>query len=365
MPSAAGHANVMNAHAHPNMAGARFGHPVHEAGGAGWRANFAARRHFAAGSALHPFLGAGWHRHHHLGWVGPVFWPYAYGDMFYYALWPTEYESVDPFWAYGYGDLYQGIFSPADYDEYVQGRGARARMTALTQSVSQSCADEAAEVTGWPIDQIHDAVQPNQQQNALLDDLGNAVIKASDVIKSHCPSNVSFTPTGRLGEMQQRLEGLVQAVGIVQPPLAKFYDSLNDEQKARFNDMAAPQGGQSPHSEVASAAPSPQASCGANAMAWPNDQIDRAVRPNEAQRAKLATLQSAAAKAADMIKAACPSETPATPPSRLEAVSKRLQAMLQAVESVRPALDDFYNALSDDQRARFNAIGRQLFAANK
>ena len=84
----------------------------------------------------------------------PVFWPYAYGDFFYYALWPDDYAYYDPFWYYGYDDIYAGIFSPYNYDEYVQGPNAPERMTALTQSVAQSCSDEAAEVTGWPIDQI-------------------------------------------------------------------------------------------------------------------------------------------------------------------------------------------------------------------
>jgi hypothetical protein len=31
---------------------------------------------------------------------------------------------------------------------------------------------------------------------------------------------------------------------------------------------------------------------------------------------------------------------------------------------MQPALSDFYNALSDDQRARFNSMGRQLLAQN-
>jgi len=39
--------------------------------------------------------------------------------------------------------------------------------------------------------------------------------------------------------------------------------------------------------------------------------------------------------------------------------------MLQAVETIRPPLHDFYNALSDDQKARFNTMGRQLFAQNQ
>jgi LTXXQ motif family protein len=99
-------------------------------------------------------------------------------------------------------------------------------------------------------------------------------------------------------------------------------------------------------------------------MAWPTDQIDRVVRPDDAQRAKLQSLQSAASRAADAIKAACPTDIPPTPPARLTAVGQRLQAMLQGVETMQPALSDFYNALSDDQRARFNSMGRQLLAQN-
>jgi LTXXQ motif family protein len=36
--------------------------------------------------------------------------------------------------------------------------------------------------------------------------------------------------------------------------------------------------------------------------------------------------------------------------------------VLQAVKNVRAALDDFYNSLSDEQKAQFNMIGRQQSA---
>jgi hypothetical protein len=39
--------------------------------------------------------------------------------------------------------------------------------------------------------------------------------------------------------------------------------------------------------------------------------------------------------------------------------------MLQAVETVQPALANFYSSLSDDQKARFDGMGRQLFAQNQ
>jgi hypothetical protein len=322
--------------------------------------DFAAHRHLAGIGAFSPFFGHNWHPRGHLGWVGPWFWPYAYGDVFYYALWPYDYAYYDPFWYYGYGDIYEGIFSPYDYQPYVAGAGAAERMRTLTQTVAQSCTDEAAEVTGWPIDQIQAAVQPNAQQTALLDALGNAIVRASDVIKAHCPTNIAFTPPERLAQMQERLDGLLQAVNIVQPPLAKFYDSLSDEQKERFNDIGAAPGKQP--AQGGQAAANPQSQCGADAMAFPVDQIDRIVQPSDTQRAKLNALATASAKAADLIKASCPSQIPATPPDRLAAEGQHLQAMLAAVKTIRAPLDDFYASLSDEQKARFNNLGRQLFA---
>jgi len=233
-------------------------------------------------------------------------------------------------------------------------------MGSLTQSATESCTDEAAEVTGWPIDQIQAALSPNPQQTALLDDLGNAIVKASDVIRSYCPTTLAFTPTDRLAEMQERLEGLAQAVSIVQPPLAKFYASLSDERKARFDDIG--NASARPPGPGQGSVQSPQATCAESVMAFPTDRVDHVVQPDAAQRTKLDALAAASAKAADQIKASCPTALPATPPDRLAAEGRHLQAMLAAVQTIRPALADFYNALSDEQKARFNTVGRQLFA---
>ncbi len=50
------------------------------------------------------------HRHVHvIGWLGPVFWPYAYDDFVDYTFWPYAYDS---FWPYAYDDVYDGFFGP-------------------------------------------------------------------------------------------------------------------------------------------------------------------------------------------------------------------------------------------------------------
>ncbi len=90
---------------------------------------------------------------------------------------------------------------------------------------------------------------------------------------------------------------------------------------------------------------------------WPAAEIDARLHPTDAQRVSLTALQDASTKAADMLKTACQVDTAVTPPARLAAVGKRLDVMLQAVKTVRTALDDFYGQLTDEQKAQFEAIG--------
>ena len=59
----------------------------------------------------------------------------------------------------------------------------------------------------------------------------------------------------------------------------------------------------------------------------------------------------------DTLKTACQPADVLTPIARLDAIARRLEAMLQAVKSVRSALEDFYTTLSDEQKAQFEAIG--------
>jgi LTXXQ motif family protein len=52
----------------------------------------------------------------------------------------------------------------------------------------------------------------------------------------------ALTPVGRLQAMEQRLDAMLRAVQTVEPALEKFYASLGDEQKERFNRLSPAQG---------------------------------------------------------------------------------------------------------------------------
>jgi hypothetical protein len=96
---------------------------------------------------------------------------------------------------------------------------------------------------------------------------------------------------------------------------------------------------------------------GAGLAEWRLARIEERVRPTDEQRTKLNDLRDASAKAAKIVTAACPSEIPQSPVSRLELMEKRLDAMLTAVRLVRPAFSAFYDSLTDEQRARLNNVG--------
>ena len=53
------------------------------------------------------------------------------------------------------------------------------------------CGDDSREIAGLPIDQIQQAIQPNDAQRAALDDLANASVKAAQDIKAACPTQVA------------------------------------------------------------------------------------------------------------------------------------------------------------------------------
>ena len=194
--------------------------------------------------------GHGWWRHRHggFGWVGPLFWPLAYYDIYDYTLWGYGYDPL--FWDYGYNDIYAGVFAPYGYDDligYLPPGSVGPRVTvgrapggsaAAPDELAQLCGDDSREIAGLPIDQIQQVIQPNDAERAALDELANASVKAARDIKAACPTEISLTAPGRLAAMQQRIEAMISAVDTVRPALQKFYDLLNDEQRARLNALA-------------------------------------------------------------------------------------------------------------------------------
>jgi hypothetical protein len=333
--------------------------------------NPGARTRLVAGAATAGWGGRhGWWRHGHggYGWVGPVFWPFAFYDLSDYAFWGYGYDPS--FWDYGYGDIYAGLFAPYGYDAmvgYLPSRrsGGTAPASAAPGSnnvaaddsaIAPMCGDDSRDVAGVPVDKIQQSLQLSDDQRGALDALANASVQAAQGIRTACPTSAPLTAPARLAVMEQRVQAMITAVQTVQPPLDKFYGMLNDDQKAKLNGLAQDQS----RAKQADRLDSDQ-NCGiasmSNSLAWPTDEITQRLQPNDQQKAKLAALQDATFKAADSLKSSCRPSNALTPPARLAAAGQRLDAILQAVKAVRAPLEDFYGSLSDEQKAQFEAIG--------
>jgi histone H3/H4 len=314
------------------------------------------RRHFT-----HPIV---------IGWIGPLFWPYAYYDFIDYTFYPYAY---DTFWPYAYDDFYDGMFGayalgyggtyasvgpPSGYgggygrDGYA--RRGYARGSAGGRSVEADlCSGQTAGLTDWPIERIAQTVEPNDAQGAVLDELKDATAQALDTLKAACPTALPSTPTGRIAAMRQRLEAMLQAVRTVRPVVEKFYQSLNDEQKARFNALSPDKPDQQQAQRDLTQVCSERAS---GIASVPLERIERAVRPDGAQRSALKELQDASSEAVNVLTSDCPTYRALTPVGRLQAMEQRLDAMLRAVQTVQPALEKFYGSLGDEQKERFNRL---------
>jgi hypothetical protein len=342
------------------------------------RGRFASRFREQAGPQAQAALAArqsGWaprqawrhgHRAAFVAWLGPVFWPYAYSDIFSYTFWPYAYDPG--YWAYAYDDLVDTVFwggdspysayasiNPNNYPEAGGGYRTRERASASPQALRQLCGQPDKGITAWPLAEITRAVRPTAEQRALLDELKAAATKAADVFKNSCTDSYAMTPPGRLQAMMNRVGATLEAVKIVRPALENFYKSLSDEQQARFNALG-PHVGERPPQQEANAG---SEGCGdpkSSLTQLPIQRIETVIHPAGKQKEALHRLSEATNKGVADLQAACPNDVPLTPVGRLEAMQHRLEVMLKAAKLVEPALDEFYASLSSEQKARFNTL---------
>jgi len=314
------------------------------------------------------------------GWVGPVFWPFGWGDMFSFAWWP--YAATSPFWNYNVDYIMGGLFWPngayawpsggygatawtqtdnsytyahqSHQDIYSSGPvdGSGDKQTAAAQDDSHqqdlaTCSGFAPGVSSLPIDKIEQSVKPTGMQLTALKSLEAASSQAEGILKASCPSEPPLTPVGRLDALQKRLDAMTKGLDLVRAPLTKFDSSLSAEQKQQLDAMG---GGKAAN---AAGLCSTQNEEFTNV---PTQEIEATVKPDEHQKAALDELDNASAKAASMLQATCPSQIPDTTEGRLEAMDKRLKATTTAMNEVRPALVGFYDLLSDEQKARFDTM---------
>ena len=113
-----------------------------------------------------------------------------------------------------------------------------------------------------------------------------------------------------------------------------------------------------PHTYVENSAEDTETCAGVapGLVGLPMDRLEKTLQPISEQQAVFDDLKAASAKATEIMKASCPTEIPATPIGRLEAVERRVDAMSQAVQVLRGPLDAFYASLTQEQKQRLQSL---------
>jgi hypothetical protein len=285
-----------------------------------------------------------------LGTVGPLAWPTAYEDVVGFTLWPREYG--ERLRVHGIGDLLSTAFAPS---AAIAARTQQARAGDPNGApLAVTCGSVDLTANDWPIAQITSAIELNDVQRGALDQFKTALNDAVSSIKSTCRDDANLGPVERVRVMQNTLWAVHDAAQLIRAPLAKFYDSLNEEQKQKFAAPAQAQAGGRPppsRNDMARMCDLPTADA-------PMRQIEQSVRPTKAQRSSLEALQKKSFEMGQFLMASCLKPMPATPAERLDAAADRLTAVIFAASNLNMALNDFTSQLSDEQKTKLNSMVR-------
>jgi hypothetical protein len=304
-----------------------------------------------------------------------VFWPSAADDLLDYAFFPRGGD--DRFWAYGYGAILQNAFAAEDRSDARAARAARADVGEVGCSQGAGAALDADGL----IERITQAIEPTPRQRAVLEELRTASVEVIERIASSCPKTIPATPSDKLKAIQDRIWAMHDALLTLRGPFETFYRSLTDEQHWRLQraepdptttaavgsfgglpDGAGAVANARAAARAARDAPVRGEICeqAASLAAWPLRAIERAVQPNEQQRAMLEGLRLRLMGMGQLIAASCPTYPLLGPMDRIAAVGDRLDVMLFAVMTLSPALPDFYESLSDRQKSALGRVIRQF-----
>jgi hypothetical protein len=207
-----------------------------------------------------------------------------------------------------------------------------------------------------PIRSFENIADTSEDQRTALQDLKNASAKASDILKQSCLSETPLTPVARLDAMQRRFQAMQDAIDVMRVPIVRFYGLLSGDQKKRLDALASSNASRSKAVRIREASIGTLCSSQAAFTNVPADEIAKIIKLEDAQKQGLEKLKVASAEAADGLKASCPSTVLNTVEGRIDAARERIAALIQAVDTIRPAVRDFYASLTDEQKATLNVV---------
>jgi hypothetical protein len=299
-------------------------------------------------------------------WAGALFWPGGFGDAADYAV--GEPGATARFWGGGFADVLSALVTP---EAKVEGRRrsvADARL-AEGETTGAAATPRAATCPMSDVDaltalarRLEERLVPKPGQEAAFAALRQALARAGEDLGDSCPpaasDNAQASTPARLAAMRGRLWAIQSAALALRGPFADFYGVLDDAQKKELDGAIALDADKTAHRSEAPVVAAQICHMQAEAASTRTAaRIRAAVALTPEQEASFRTLAETSAGMAKLAVASCPAEPPGSALARFDAILTRLDSMLYAIVVVATPLDVFYGSLSEDQKARFDALG--------
>jgi hypothetical protein len=255
-------------------------------------------------------------------------------------------------------------------DQPFQVRRASAREAGFGPVVARligDCAQASVGLKSLPLLQVSPL---NADQRTALEQLRGTVGNASDRLAAACPRDVAPRVPAMLDALVEVADGLIAALDAIRPAAELLYNSLNEDQKARLGAdraadrdpavaLAAADRSRRKSRAALRANPNGEDNCAQWASSlreWPVRQVEGNISLSDPQHAALYDLAASMYRAADALVMACPREASLTPVAQIAAGRQRVDALRQAINSIRPSLGRFADLLSEEQRVRLDQV---------
>jgi hypothetical protein len=296
-----------------------------------------------------------------LGWVGPPAWPNAFEDTVGFTFWPDDYGAR--FRGHGFdviADTITGHFA-VHRSARTATSGSATRSDADNEPSVNRCGDASSSDTNWPSTRVDQILQLSNAQHGSLDKLQSTADQSIRTIRANCVGPAAGAAPDRLRDFVQTLWSVRDAGIAMREPLKSFYASLRANQKSSFT-TEQPQNSSPPDPKTADPAMNRQFQACASQNAEKAErmikEIEMRVRPNKEQSTNLEYLHKVSTDMAKLLIASCAQPIPADPMARLDAANDQLAAINYAATTVQIAVDDFYQTLNNEQKARFDSLAR-------
>lgn len=232
-----------------------------------------------------------------------------------------------------------------------------------------ACSDQVAEMKGMPFEVVSRTVRAGENQRNALEQIRSTTSTAADTLSVACPKDIPAPLGQRLDTLGIALDAITASLATLRPAFATFYDSLDDEQKARLAVIDLSR--QSPSGGVRGARVAANAldlGGGSDAeqdpvcrqwvavlRGWPIGRLEASLSLSDEQHAALYDLSAAIYRAVGNLVTACPAESRLTPLARLDAKQRQLQALRQGIDAIKPTFAAFEHSLNEAQKAQLAA----------